>query len=136
MSGVVLRTRGRVNRLVLCAAVVLCGVGITAAQTYPGILHGEVRDAQGAVPGAEVVLIDEDTNATRSAMSDGVGEYAFTSVRPGTYTISISLPGFKAEQRKGLRISREQPQAQDFTLEVTAILEQISIDADVARQSD
>ena len=36
-----------------------------AAQTYQGALRGAVRDAQGVIPGAEVTLVNEDTNASR-----------------------------------------------------------------------
>ena len=34
------------------------------AQTYQGALRGAVRDAQGVIPGAEVILVNEDTNAS------------------------------------------------------------------------
>ena len=53
------------------------------------------------IPGAEVTLVNEDTNAARSAMTNEVGEYAFASVLPGTYTVRVSLPGFRTEERKG-----------------------------------
>ena len=73
-----------------------------------GRLRGVVRDPQGVIPGAEVTLINEDTNAARSAMTNEVGEYAFPSVLPATYTVRVSLPGFKTEERKGFRIGTQQ----------------------------
>ena len=97
------------------------------AQTYQGALRGAVKDAQGVIPGAEVTLINEETNATRSAMSNEVGEYAFGSVLPGTYTVRVSLPGFKTEERKGFRIGTQQSLVLDFSLEVGAISEQITV---------
>ena len=98
-----------------------------AAQTYQGALRGAVRDAQGVIPGAEVTLINEDTNAERSAMTNEVGEYAFASVLPGTYTVRIALPGFKTEERKGFRIGTQQSAVLDFVLEVGALSEQITV---------
>mgnify|MGYP002397600223 CR=1 FL=1 len=97
------------------------------AQTYQGALRGAVRDAQGVIPGAEVTLINQDTNAQRSAMTNEVGEYAFSSVLPGTYTVRVSLPGFKTEERKGFRIGTQQSAVLDFMLEVGEISEQITV---------
>ena len=88
-----------------CIACVMCALICAAdvrAQTYQGALRGAVRDPQGVIPGAEVTLVNEDTNAERSAMTNEVGEYAFSSVLPGPYTVRVSLPGFKTEVAQGL----------------------------------
>ena len=106
--------------------VLVCATEL-GAQTYQGALRGAVRDPQGVIPGAEVTLINEDTNAERSAMTNEVGEYAFPSVLPGTYTVRVSLPGFKTEERKGFRIGTQQSAVLDFTLEVGAISEQVTV---------
>ena len=106
---------------IACVTCVLACATELGAQTYQGALRGAVRDPQGVIPGAEVVLINEDTNAARSAMTNEVGEYAFPSVLPGPYTVSVSLPGFKTEERKGFRIGTQQSAVLDFTLEVGAI---------------
>jgi hypothetical protein len=98
-----------------------------AAQTYQGALRGAVRDAQGVIPSAEIVLVHEETNATRSAMTNEVGEYAFASLLPGVYTIRVSLPGFRTEERKGFRIGTQQSAVLDFRLEVGAVSEQITV---------
>ena len=109
---------------VVCALAWVAGAG---AQTYQGALRGAVRDPQGVIPGAEVTLINEDTNAERLAMTNEVGEYAFTSVLPGPYTVRVSLPGFKTEERKNFRIGTQQSAVLDFMLEVGAISEQITV---------
>ena len=121
----------RVSVATLIAGVVLVFVAVAAdAQTYLGALRGAVRDSQGVIPGAEVVLINEDTNAGRSAMTNEVGEYSFASVLPGPYTIRVSLPGFKTEERKGFRIGTQQSAVLDFMLEVGAISEQVTVTGD------
>jgi hypothetical protein len=120
-------SHGRLNPIIVCAVfAITCAAGVSA-QTYQGALRGAVRDPQGVIPGAEVTLINEDTNAERSAMTNEVGEYAFASVLPGTYTIRVSLPGFKTEERRGFRIGTQQSLVLDFMLEVGAISEQITV---------
>ena len=117
----------------VCVVVALVVAGMVAAggtgtaQTYQGALRGAVRDAQGVIPGAELTLVNEDTSAERSAMTNEVGEYAFTSVLPGTYTVRVSLPGFKTEQRTGYRVGTQQALVLDFMLDVGGISEQITV---------
>jgi hypothetical protein len=48
-------------------------------------------------------------------------------VLPGTYTVRVSLPGFKTEERKGFRIGTQQSAVLDFMLEVGALSEQITV---------
>jgi len=105
----------------------LASIASVNAQTYQGALRGAVRDTQGVIPGAEVTLISEETNAERSAMTNEVGEYAFTSVLPGTYTLRVSLPGFRTEERKSVRVGTQQSLVLDFMLEVGAISELITV---------
>ena len=93
-------------------------------------MRGLVKDAQGVVPGVEVTLVNEDTNAARSVTTNEVGEYSFPSVLPGTYSVRASLPGFRTEERKGLRIATQQTLTMDFTLEVGALSEQITVKAE------
>jgi hypothetical protein len=114
-------------RLALAFVLTLASIAGINAQTYQGSLRGAVRDSQGVIPGAEILLVNQDTNAERSAMTNEVGEYAFTSVLPGTYVVRVSLPGFKTEERTGVRIGTQQSLVFDFMLEVGAISEQITV---------
>jgi hypothetical protein len=101
--------------------------GLAKAQTYQGAMRGVVKDAQGVVPGVEVTLVNEDTNATRSVTTNEVGEYSFTSVLPGAYTVRVALAGFRTEERKGLRIATQQTVNMDFMLELGTLSEQITV---------
>jgi carboxypeptidase family protein len=77
---------------------------IASAQTT---IAGTIRDASGAVlPGVTVeaaspVLIEK----IRSATSDGTGQYRITELLPGTYTVTISLPGFTTVKREGVEVT-------------------------------
>jgi len=75
----------------------------TYAQERASIV-GIVEDASGAVlPGVTVeasspALIER----VRSAVTDASGRYAIIDLRPGTYTVTFSLPGFRTFKREGI----------------------------------
>ncbi len=116
-------------RIAIASAIVLALAGTTAAQTYQGTLRGSVNDQQGVLPGVEVTLVNEETQASRLVVTNASGEYAFNSVVPGTYTARVALPGFRTEERTGLTIATQQTLVQDFVLQVGAVSEQITVSA-------
>src|SRR6186997_2247537 len=73
------------------------------AQQASGIA-GVVRDTSGlAMPGVTVeaaspALIEK----VRSVVTDGEGRYNIVDLRPGTYTVTFSLPGFTGFRREGI----------------------------------
>lgn len=88
---------------------VLLGVllgGRADAQQASGIA-GAVKDTSGAVlPGVSVeasspVLIEK----VRTAVTDGEGRYNIVDLRPGTYTVIFSLPGFNTLRREGIQLT-------------------------------
>ncbi|HEV2984207.1 MAG TPA: TonB-dependent receptor [Vicinamibacterales bacterium] len=98
-------------------------------QAFQGGLRGAVKDANGVIPGAEVVLVNEATNNARTAVTNAVGEYAYVSVEPGTYTVRAVLQGFKTFERKGLTIGTQQFITLDVIMEVGAIEETVTVNA-------
>jgi hypothetical protein len=76
-----------------------------AAQTRSAIT-GTIRDGTGAVlPGANVTL--ESPNLVGGTQTDTANErgvYRFSDLPPGTYELTVSLIGFQAQKRKGLRV--------------------------------
>src|SRR5678815_2129929 len=70
-------------------------------------LAGVTKDSSGAVlPGVTVevsspVLIEK----TRSAVTDGSGQYQIVDLRPGTYTVTFTLTGFSSAKRDGLEVT-------------------------------
>ena len=94
---------------------VLAGVSFVIATLFllapdafaQATLAGVVRDSSGAIlPGATVeatspVLIEK----TRTAVSDGSGQYRIVNLTPGAYTVTFSLPGFTTMKREGLELT-------------------------------
>ena len=79
------------------AAVILLAVLVPAfGQTF-GEISGEVRDTSGAtIAGAQITIVNVDTNAVTRATAGPDGSYTLTALRPGTYNIST---GTAAPQR-------------------------------------
>src|SRR4029453_14892502 len=86
------------NHRILASFVVLyalCAPVLAQVQTTTGIT-GTVTDSSGALlPGVEGVATDQDTGTVRRTISNDAGHYVFQSLKPGTYSISASLAGFK-----------------------------------------
>src|SRR5260221_682984 len=85
-----------VCRLVCLAILVsLCALPGWAQSTSSGTIAGQVTDPQGAVlVGAQVRLIDNTTNTTRTTATNDAGRYNFINVPPGVYDVTIGHTGF------------------------------------------
>ncbi len=89
--------------------IALCIAPATFAQTHRASVRGTVVDPNKAViPGATVRLINEATNETRIATSGAGGEYAVSSLAPGTYRVEIEASGFETIRRNiNLQVNQE-----------------------------
>ena len=93
-----------VQRLCAALVVVLLLPAIAFAQAA---ITGVVKDASGAVlPGVTVeaassVLIEK----VRSVVTDDTGQYRIVDLRPGTYVVTFTLPGFNTVKREGIELS-------------------------------
>src|SRR2546425_13147685 len=77
------------------------------AQITTGTVSGTIKDSQGGViPGATVVLVSE-TRGTKSApaFTNESGDYVFPNVTPDTYTVEVTMDGFKTVKRAGIAVS-------------------------------
>src|SRR6478672_10607389 len=87
--------------------VLLLLVVLPSAAFAQATLAGVAKDASGAVlPGVTVeasspALIEK----SRTAITDGTGQYQIVDLRPGTYTVTFTLTGFAGVKRDGLEVS-------------------------------
>ncbi len=90
---------------------------------------GTVKDASGAVmPGVTVeaaspVLIE----GTKSDVTGANGQYRIVDLRPGTYVITFTLPGFKTVRQTGVELRVDFVGTVNATLEVGALEEAITV---------
>jgi hypothetical protein len=94
-------------RVVKYLATLIVVLLLPTAAYAQASLTGVVRDSSGAVmPGVTVeaaspALIEK----VRSAVTDASGLYRIVDLRPGTYTLTFTLPGFQTVQRTGLELA-------------------------------
>src|SRR6266581_4628533 len=119
-----MRTRAA---LLLAVFAVLSTAGALFGQGFQGGLRGSIKDAGGVVPGVEVTLTNEKTNISRSTITNERGEYVFSNVDPGTYSVKASLAGYKTIDRKEIPIGTQQFITLDLTMEVGALEENITV---------
>ena len=80
---------------------------LTAAAQSTGAIAGIVRDTSGGVlPGVTVeasspALIE----GVRAGVTDGSGNYQVVALRPGTYTVTFTLPGFSTVVHEGIELT-------------------------------
>lgn len=87
------------RRSLSCRIGLLCGVlaiaTATALAQFTASIQGVVLDQTGAgVPNATIQLTNVATGISKSAASDGSGNYRFVSLAPGNYKVAVQAPGF------------------------------------------
>jgi len=93
------------------------------------VLTGTVHDSSGAVlPGVTVeasspALIEK----TRSAVTDGSGQYRIIDLRPGTYAVTFTLAGFTTVKRENVELSGTQTVTIPAEMRIGAIAETITV---------
>ena len=104
--------------------------GTLHAQTSFGQIAGTVTDNAGAVvPGANITVTNLDTKAVRTAKSDDSGYYILTNLPIGNYTVELAMPGFRGEKRSGIVITADAHLSADFSLQIGAATESVTVSA-------
>src|SRR6476659_2691379 len=90
---------------------------------------GTVRDASGGVlPGVTVeasspALIEK----TRTAVTDGSGQYRIVDLQPGTYSVTFTLTGFSTIKRDGIELTGSFVATINADMKVGALAETITV---------
>jgi Carboxypeptidase regulatory-like domain len=121
--------------LLLLGAVFLFVLVTPAAAQLVASISGVLSDPSGAaVPGATLILIDQDTTlVTATAKSDASGNFEFLAVRaPGSYTISVQVPGFARIDQKNIVVTAgERRSVGTLPLTISTTSEAVTVSAEV-----
>ncbi len=109
------------SALLACSlsAPLLFAPSVMAQNNIGGSLRGVVKDSTGAsLPGGTATLTNNDTNANFRSDVTSQGEYRFSSVPPGTYTLVVTSQGFSDARFSKVVINLNQAEDLPVTLAV------------------
>ena len=101
--------------------MLLLSVPVSVLSQVSTIVRGTVTDSTGGViPGASVTVVHETTDEATTRLTDEIGNYEFTGLPPGIYTLTADMPGFEVGTYSNVELAAGQEVLRNFTLEISA----------------
>ncbi len=117
------------SRVMVLVVLLSLAAGLSA-QTFRGGIQGVVTDSSGAaVSGAEVTVTNEGTGLSRSAQTTDLGDYAFTELPIGSYSVSVSKSGFQTQTVTGATVTVSAVRSVDLSLTPGSVEQKIEVTA-------
>jgi len=100
------------------------------AQVTTGTITGTVTDPSGAVAAkAEVVVMNTATGIVTRSRTSSAGLYSVPNLQTGTYTVSVSVPGFAPQEIKGIVLNVGAQQEANIQLRVGSASDKVVVSA-------
>src|SRR5947208_14649629 len=100
------------KRLTFLVTVLICLLATLPAvygQSVTGQISGTVADAAGAVvPGASVRLTHNLSQQSHTFTTDASGNFIFTSLVPGSYSLHVTQAGFKVYAQPDISVAAQE----------------------------
>ena len=113
---------------VLALGLFLASTAWGQAQITSGTVQGDVVDEKGgSVAGATVEAKNLDTNFTQTETANADGHFAFLSLAPGRYTLTISKSGFATVLQQNVNLTVGQTINIPVTMKVSSVAQQIVV---------
>lgn len=92
-------------------------------------INGTVTDASGAlIPGADISVLSEATNAIRDVQTGETGTYTISNLAPGNYQVTFTKSGLKTVQFAAVTLTVDQALTLDATLEVSSTSQTVTVE--------
>ncbi|MBI4903331.1 MAG: TonB-dependent receptor [Acidobacteria bacterium] len=110
-----------------------CTPAFVWGQAVTATLVGTITDASGAVVvNTKVSATETNTGVSRIATTNESGNYSFTNLPPGTYSVTAEQTGFKKAARAGVDVIVNATTRVDLTLTPGQITETVEVTAETA----
>jgi hypothetical protein len=117
------------GKLLVILAICFLQVAAITAQSTTGKIVGSVTAPDGAVPGATVVVTDNQTGKERTVTTTDDGNFEVPQLEFGLYTVKISAAGFKTFTAADVKIDAGREFALKAQLEVGQVSEVVTVTA-------
>lgn len=109
--------------------VLVCLLAVETVVYGQGAIAGVVKDATDAVlPGVTVEVSSPALlEKSRIATTDERGQYRIIDLRPGVYSVTFTLPGFRPFKREGIELSGAFTAKVDATLVIGGVEESVTV---------
>src|SRR6266487_887496 len=126
--------RRRIMRFLSLAALAALLMGGVSGTAYAqnGRIRGTARDASGD-PVAGVTVRAQGPVATGRATTGSDGSYTIADLSPGSYTVTASLPGLRAQVRQNVVVRANGETSVDFVMQAVE-LEAVTVTAMLREQ--
>src|SRR5581483_4960498 len=95
-----------------------------------GAISGTVRDpGQAVVAGAQVSIVNVQTNVSQDSTTAADGSYHFLALQPGAYKITVTALGFQTYSNSGITLQVNDQLRVDVTLQVGTVAEHVNVSA-------
>src|SRR5262249_39781662 len=123
-----MRTMWR-SHMILAGSIIVVLLALTAsAQTFRGGISGSVADPPGAsIPGARVQIVHVGTGLTRNQETTGTGDFTFSDLPVGLYSVTVSMPGFQTYKLEKAEVAVGKVTSLAITLGVVQPTEAIEV---------
>jgi len=119
-----------ISRKCVFCVVVLFSAICSYGQAVNATLLGTVTDSSGGVVGAAKVTVAEvNTGISRSGRTNESGNYTFSTLTPGQYSVDIEAVGFKKETRKDIDLIVNTSTRVDVQLQPGSVSETVLVTA-------
>ncbi len=122
--------RSGISSGIISAATFAMFVAPATAQQVLGNISGTVTDPSGAaVSGAEITITSLSTGLTRSEHSKTTGEYQFTDLPSGNYSVAVSQTGFEVQKYPSVLVQGDRTVSLPVKLSAGNVNEAVTVNA-------
>jgi hypothetical protein len=126
-----MRSVSLLHRFFAVALFVLISATTAVSQSDRGTISGSILDSSGAaIQGAAVTATGADTGAVYKTASTATGAYRISDMQLGAYNITVTAPGFKTSEQKGVVVQINTTSSLDVTLQAGDVKETLTVLAD------
>ena len=124
------KASARILRVLAGTAVIAVVINVLYAQIDTGAIVGSILDPSGAaIPMATITATNAATHEVLTTTSNSAGQYQFTALRVGVYSVKAAAQGFGAQVVNDVQIDVQSRPSIDFNLRVGDASQAVQVEA-------